>query len=145
VALYQGLLEQRARRWFLEEAHTVGARLVRVLLVVVPIVLAWLVGVPICPAAAVASVPCPGCGLTRAAWALVTGDVAGATALNPLAVVVCPVLGGAAIYAVARYVVTGSVTPNRWRADVILLASVALLTIVWAARWFGAFGGPVAV
>ncbi len=145
MAPYQGLLEQRARRWFLEEAHSIGARVVRVLMVVVPIVLAWVVGIPICPAAAVARVPCPGCGLTRAAWALVTGDLAGATALNPLAVVVCPLLGGASIYAVARYAVTGSVAPNRWRADVILLASVAGLTIVWVARWFGAFGGPVAV
>jgi len=76
---------------------------------------------------------------------LLTGDIGAATALNPLAVLVCPVLGGAAIYATSRYVVTGSIAPDRWRADIILLASVVLLTIVWAVRWFGFFGGPVAV
>jgi hypothetical protein len=145
VALYQGRLEQRARRWFHDEARTGWARLLRVTLVLVPLVVAWVVGVPICPAAAVARVPCPGCGLTRAAWALVTGDVGAATALNPIALLICPLLGGAAIYAALRYVATGSVAPDRWRADIILLASVALLTLVWAVRWFGVFGGPVAV
>ncbi len=145
MALYQGRLEQRVRYWFSDEAHTVWARLLRVAVLLGPLVAMWLAGVSVCPSAAVARVPCPGCGLTRAAWALLTGDIGAATALNPLAVLVCPVLGGAAIYATSRYVVTGSIAPDRWRADIILLASVALLTIVWAVRWFGVFGGPVAV
>lgn len=145
MAHYQGLLEQRARRWWFDEAHTLAGRLLRVALVLIPLVIVWVVGVPICPVAAVARIPCPGCGLSRACWALLTGDLAGAIALNPLAPVVCPLLGGAAIYAVVRYVVTGSMSPNRWRADIILIGAVTLLTIVWVARWFGAFGGPVAV
>ena len=42
-----------------------------------------------CPFKAVTGVPCPGCGLTRAALALVHGQVRTALWINPLSVLVC--------------------------------------------------------
>ena len=83
--------------------------------------------------------------MTRATLALLRGDLAAATALQPLAVVVCPLLCGALLFAIARYVVAGEVQLQKWRGEVILIVVLLALTAVWAARWFGAFGGPVAV
>lgn len=50
---------------------------------------------PFCPVRSITGFPCPGCGGTRAAKLLCTGDLLGAILLNPLAVVfcaVCPIL-----------------------------------------------------
>ena len=110
----------------------------------VPFAIAVALSVPICPSAA-AGIPCPGCGLTRATLALLGGDVASATALQPLALVVCPLLGGATLYACLRYLFTGKVDADRWHAGPILVVSMAALTVVWIMRWFGFFGGPVPV
>lgn len=110
-----------------------------------PLCVAFALAIPICPSALFAGVPCPGCGLTRAALLLLSGDVAGATSQNPLAVIVCPLLGGAAGYASLLYVWRGRVEANRWHADKILIASMLALTAVWLARWAGYFGGPVSV
>src|SRR5262245_14650085 len=43
-----------------------------------------------CPIAELLGVPCPGCGLTRAALALATGDVARALSLHPLSPIAVP-------------------------------------------------------
>ncbi|HTQ48935.1 MAG TPA: DUF2752 domain-containing protein [Polyangiaceae bacterium] len=85
-------------------------------------------------------VPCPLCGMTRACLALVGGDFARASAFQPL-VVPLAVLG-----VVAVGVALGAREERSWRAFArgALFASVVALLVVWVARFFGAFGGPVA-
>jgi hypothetical protein len=47
---------------------------------------------PPCPLRALTGIYCPGCGSTRALFDLLHGDVAGALAMNPLLVVLLPLL-----------------------------------------------------
>jgi len=143
VPYFRSRAERRFYAWVADDG-TVPARLVRLVALFAPFGFAVAFSVPVCPSAA-AGIPCPGCGLTRATLALLQGDVAAATALQPLALVVCPLLGGAAAYACLRYLVTGKVQADRWYAGPILVVSMVALTIVWTLRWFGYFGGPVPV
>lgn len=120
-------------------------RLLRLGVFVAPLGLATLLGVPICPTAALLRQPCPGCGITRASSALAQGDLASAVALNPLSPVVVPLAAGLALYGMLAYVFTGR-SPMNDRVPMGLgIALSAALTVVWAMRWFGAFGGPVPV
>jgi hypothetical protein len=104
--------------------------------------------VKVCVVAWLLHVPCPGCGLTRAALAMARGDFARATALHPLAIVLVPlvalVLGRHAL----SYVRTGSAwtgtRANRW-SEYLGAALVFSLLFVWIARFFGFWGGPVPV
>src|SRR5262245_58716173 len=81
-----------------DEAHAhpsrivpgVLSRIVRVAAYAAPLPIAYLLHVPICPIARVMRRPCPGCGMTRALVALVSGDFQQALALNPLAPIVWP-------------------------------------------------------
>lgn len=100
-----------------------------------------------CPLAAVAHVPCPGCGLTRAARLVAHGDFAAATAMHPLVWLVAPLVLGFAAIEVMGYAKT-----RRWGASkrvphgtALLVVTALLLFAVWIARFFGAFGGPVPV
>lgn len=142
---YQGPAERRIRQWLFAPQTSALGRLARAALISAPLALSAISGVSICPTALLLHLPCPGCGLTRASLALLRGQLGGAVHLNPLAPVLCPLLLGAALYAAARYVLTGRVRPYAWRADVILVGSMLALTAVWILRWFGAFGGPVPV
>ena len=141
----QSQLEQRALAWLSKSDTTHGERVVRLLVLLSPAIVAFAFAVPVCPSALLAKVPCPGCGLTRATMALLSGDLAAATALQPLAIVVCPLLVGAALFAAARYIMRGQVHADRWHAGKILIVSMIALTIVWLARFAGHFGGPIAV
>jgi hypothetical protein len=95
------------------------------------VLLAAKFGVPLCPFAALTGVPCPGCGLSRAALALLSGDVAAAFHFHPLVFVALPVL----------VFVT---TTRRERLSVFAgLALGAMMVAVWIARFEGALGGPV--
>jgi hypothetical protein len=99
-----------------------------------------------CPFAALLGVPCPGCGLTRAALALVEGDVARAVELHPLLPVLMPL--GAWLACAELLTERGAAAPRARQRGVRELfggALVALLLGVWIARFFGAFGGPVSV
>ena len=104
-----------------------------------------------CPFASVVSVPCPGCGLTRAAWRLLQGDWSGALALHPLSPALVPGVGALVALHVSRYV-TGaapersvtSVRIARW-GDVLTVLLLGAVLGVWIARFFGAFGGAVPV
>jgi hypothetical protein len=102
---------------------------------------------PLCPTRLLLHVPCPSCGLTRAAGCLLRADLAGATRMHPLWVLVFPYLGAVLGLEAARYLKTGAfggvlAQPLVQRVGVVLLIA---LVVVWLARWLGAFGGPVPV
>lgn len=109
------------------------------------------VRLPFCPLAAVLGVPCPGCGLTRATLALLSGDLPGAYALHPLVFLISPLFVAALLSAAWNYV-RGPNTARRSRpwlasrtatalASTLLVATLAL----WGARFVGYFGGPAPV
>jgi hypothetical protein len=102
----------------------------------------------LCLVATLLHVPCPGCGLTRAAFALARGDLARAFSLHPLSLVLVPMLAWVGASHALRYVRTGSAwgdaRPSRV-TEVALAAMALLLVVIWIARLFGALGGPVPV
>ncbi len=109
-----------------------------------------LLGFVPCTFALVFGLPCPGCGTTRSIRALLEGDAPRALHLNPVGPVVALLMGGLlvqAIVSVARYGdarATGKGRVGRLLKDALLVAA-AVEFVVWIARFFGAFGGPVAV
>jgi|SRR6187431_2176355 len=108
---------------------------------------------PFCPLASVLGVPCPGCGLTRATLALSHGDLKRALDLHPLVLVLAPLFIGAVTSAAVGYVrgprPRDARPARQWltsRAMTALATALMLATLgVWGARFFGYFGGPVAV
>jgi uncharacterized protein DUF2752 len=108
---------------------------------------------PLCPLANLTGWPCPSCGLTRAALALLQGDVSEALSLHPLAPLVLLLLGVFAGGAWLGYVRTGQPVPPwngaRPRLGRLLESAAsftcAALIALWLARFSGAFGGPVSV
>jgi hypothetical protein len=102
----------------------------------------------LCVVAALVHVPCPGCGLTRAAFAMARGDLARAFALHPLSLVLVPMLAWIAASHALRYVRTGSAwtdAPTSRAHELTLAASALLLVVIWVARFCGFLGGPVPV
>jgi len=97
-----------------------------------------------CPLRALAGIPCPTCGMTRATSLVLRGDFAGATALHPLVWLVVPVIAAFVLVEAAGYARTRTWATYRrvpgMRA--VMLATAAALFVVWVARFFGAFGGP---
>ncbi|MCC6214562.1 MAG: DUF2752 domain-containing protein [Polyangiaceae bacterium] len=108
-----------------------------------------LAGLPGCPTATIAGIPCPGCGLTRASWAVLRGDLAEAHRLHPLVLIVTPLYLGFLAYAALDYVRGEATRPRSPRAARALSAAamtvLVLLLVVWLARFAGFFGGPVPV
>ena len=97
-----------------------------------------------CPVHTILHVPCPTCGMTRAARLAAHGDFAAATHIHPLWMLVIPFVATVAIVELAHYVRTGA-----WGGAGRLrgvrgagYAVVGLLLLVWASRFLGAFGGP---
>ena len=120
-----------------------------VLLVAAPYLGASAMGITVCFTAGLFGLPCPGCGLTRATLAALHGQLGEAMRLHPLFPLLSPLyvyLLGSVAY---RYVLGSRARPPSRRADRVLTAlasvAIALSLIVWIARWFGAFGGPVEV
>jgi hypothetical protein len=102
----------------------------------------------LCLMALVLRLPCPGCGMTRAAMALAHGDFARAIALHPLSPVMAPLMAGVLVQQGVVYVRSGAAFGSgRVPRPLELLAAVMalLLIAVWVARFFGFFGGPIAV
>jgi hypothetical protein len=118
---------------------------------------AWaLAGLPMalgwqrCALAAIAHVPCPGCGMTRAIELLAAGQVGASLRMHPLAI---PTLAAGVLLAVSTVWATAALgSPVRVhrsrlaRAAIVLAAVVyAAAFVLWVLRWFGYFGGPVPV
>ncbi len=87
---------------------------------------------PVCPFRALTGIPCPTCGTTHAAVALLRGRIGAALAANPLATVagIAFVAGGvlAPVWAAARWPVPEMPTPlPRW----VRAAIVAVLLAGW--------------
>lgn len=139
----------RGERFSLWSKTRPEGRAARLALVGVLLGAAVALGIPLCPFAIVTRHPCPGCGLTRATLALAHGHLEEALHFHPLSVVVAPVVIAAFSYNAFAYVTRG-----RWaateaaqgrsitRLGVVLAAAMIM---VWIARFFGAFGGPVPV
>lgn len=94
--------------------------------------------------------PCPGCGSTRAVVALLHGDLPGVLATNPLGPAVAVVVGGLGLQSFLSVVRWGDLRgAAEGRMGVILkrllVGLFALQIALWIARFFGMFGGPVAV
>lgn len=106
-------------------------------------------GLPLCPFAIITRHPCPGCGLTRAAFALAHGHVGEALRLHPLSVVLVPAVVAALGLNALGYLREGRVAAAESlagrRVTAVAIALGAAAVIVWIARFFGAFGGPVPV
>jgi hypothetical protein len=107
-------------------------------------------GLQRCTFAALLHHPCPGCGMTRAIHLLQTGDVAGSLRMHPLALPVLVAVGLVALSTAWTTVDTGSPIPfyrsRLGRAALVLAIAVyAAALLLWIARWFGFFGGPVPV
>jgi hypothetical protein len=122
-----------------------GARLARVLAISGAFAVARLLHLPLCPYALLSGQPCPGCGMSRAATALFKGDLARATELNPSALVTVPVAAILVLFFAASYVYDGRMRANAPVVRALGVGTIAVLTAVWIARAFGAFGGMVAV
>ena len=103
---------------------------------------------PLCPFAALTHHPCPACGMTRATLALLSLQPARALALHPLVFVAAPLFGVAALLGAKAFVTDGEVRfPRgfaRFFGPAFVLLMLAMIA-VWALRFQGALGGPVAV
>lgn len=95
--------------------------------------------------------PCPGCGLTRAALALLQGHFSRATHIHPLIWVCLPLLLALTIEGLSGLWLAKplNLTSPSGRLGKLLnwlwvLFAVALIG-VWGARMLGAFGGPVSI
>ncbi len=108
-------------------------------------------GPPFCPAALFFGVPCPGCGLTRATVAMLHGELGTALHYHPLSPLLVPLFAGALGKVLLDYVRgpgRALPPPGWWTGRAATTAFAALLVLVvsvWAARFAGAFGGPVPV
>lgn len=132
----------------LNTAHPVG-RAARVALVFGVIAAVLLLRIPTCPFALLTRHPCPGCGLTRATLALLHGDVASAVHFHPLVFVVTPVVGLVLAHHAYAYVRGAEPSPidarRRRFENAAWIVFGAAMILLWIARFFGAFGGPVPV
>jgi hypothetical protein len=101
---------------------------------------------PFCPMRILFHVPCPSCGLTRATRLALSGQFVDATHMHPLWMVVLPYLAVVGALQLRHQLTFGTMMPRapRW-VGIFGSVIVALLIVVWIARFFGAFGGPAPI
>jgi hypothetical protein len=107
-------------------------------------------GLQHCPVAALLHRPCPGCGVTRALELLAAGHAGASMRMHPLAL---PALAAVVLLASSTIWATlASGSPalfHRGQLGRIAMAAMAIVyvaaLILWGARSFGYFGGPVPV
>lgn len=118
-----------------------AARLVEVLIPVALVVMLLLVDIPTCPTRVMFGVPCPGCGMTRAARALLTGDLGAALRMNPAVFFVGP-LAAYWLWQPAAEAL-GLARPRfTWRVPAWTYGALLVLLLgVWGLRLAGALGG----
>jgi hypothetical protein len=100
-----------------------------------------------CPWAGLFHAPCPACGSTRAARALLRLDFASVLKYNPIAPFVVAILAAIAVRVVWLFARDGharTIDEERLGQRLLLglVAAVTLEIVVWGLRWFGVFGGP---
>ena len=106
-------------------------------------------GIP-CFFAHVFHTPCPGCGSTRAVICLLHGDMQGVLRTNMVGPVAALLIGLLGVQGIVSMLVHGdfrNVGEGRLGYVVkrLLVVAAAVEIVVWVARFFGAFGGPVSV
>lgn len=75
----------------------------------------------------VTGLPCPGCGLTRAGFALLRLDLAGAYRIHPF---IYPIAGYIAVFGWNRYI-KGRRMGKKLKAGLIVLMALAILFYGW--------------
>lgn len=100
-----------------------------------------------CPVAWAFGVPCPTCGLTRAARLALHGAIGASLAMFPAGPLAALAIAPTVALETITFVRTGAFGPYRLRGALhaAVLAAAVVMFAVWLARFFGAFGGPVAV
>ena len=102
------------------------------------------------PFARMTHVPCPGCGSTRAVRAALSLHFGEAIHLNPMAPIIAASIAVLAVEGLWRILRDGHLrelaagVTGPWALRV-LAAAVVLEVPIWCLRFFGLFGGPVAV
>jgi hypothetical protein len=100
-------------------------------------------GLASCPTRVATGIPCPGCGLTRATIALLTGHFAEALHWHPLVPFMLPLVG----FIIVRSLLVGAglISSSAWQVRMptwLPVVLVALVIGVWLARLAGYLGGP---
>ncbi|MEZ4374732.1 MAG: DUF2752 domain-containing protein [Polyangiaceae bacterium] len=127
-------------------------RIVLWALVVGPLFFSLFTDFVACPSARMFNQPCPGCGLTRATMAALHGHLGEAFHLHPLFFLAAPFHAFALVYGSWLLLAPKRLQPSNdalfasgKRIGQLYIVISVLLVVLWVARFFGAFGGPVPV
>lgn len=87
---------------------------------------------PACPFRSLTGVPCPGCGMTRLADAVVHGRIGEAAGADLAGVAILGVLLVVAVTYLVQVVIRKGEPPRWMRSPLLLAGLVALLAVHWA-------------
>ncbi len=99
-------------------------------------------GSTICPIALLTGVPCPGCGMTRAASALLRGNVDLALDYHPLIPLLVVLVVGGWVWSLLRRAGKVEPIPNRV-LNLVLIGTGVSLAAVWILRYASGTLPPV--